>query len=552
MAYLLGPITAVSPSGLTSALSNTTSYLSTTLLSVLQNGQSDFRSFSANSSSVSITAVSTRDNENYPFFDFHFAGSDLNITAGSATDISKHSIYRIGSISKLFTVYTLLVGYGLQHWDNSITNCIPELRAATPPRPYNPIAHTDWNDITIGDLASQSSGIERDYANADLATQSFPWTEAGLPNLPQKVIPTCGAGNPGQSACNRTVWFQGLVERHPVYAPATTPTYSNAAFRLLGYVLEALSTKSFAALVQSVVLQPFDLSDTSAASPPTHGSWVIPNGDSAFFEDVGDETPTAGIYSSSDNLARFGRNILLNKQLSALDTRRWMKPKVHTSSLYFSVGSPWEIWRTHSLGLYSSYVMLIPDYGVAISILTAGSSNAAVITIATELVLQSLIPALEAEIVVQACESMCGIYKTTKANINSSLAIASDANGLFIDSFINNGVDIKNTIENYAASTGSNPITTIRLQATNLQSHSDATLRVAYRALFEKQPPNGTHPRVLDPNATLWSAIDENMYGSISADDLVVSFDSQGYATQIEPRIIRDTLNRADEGHSRH
>ena len=38
-------------------------------------------------------------------------------------------MYRIASISKLLTVYTLLLEIGDKYWDRAITDFIPELRA---------------------------------------------------------------------------------------------------------------------------------------------------------------------------------------------------------------------------------------------------------------------------------------------------------------------------------------------------------------------------------------------------------------------------------------
>ena len=72
------------------------------------------------------------------------------------------SLYRIGSISKLFTVYTLLVNYGWEHWDDSITKYLPELQGAANLEADTSVAHADWSKVTVGDLASQLSGIGRD------------------------------------------------------------------------------------------------------------------------------------------------------------------------------------------------------------------------------------------------------------------------------------------------------------------------------------------------------------------------------------------------------
>ncbi|KAJ2986061.1 hypothetical protein NUW58_g5208 [Xylaria curta] len=562
--FLLGSVYNP-PTGLlaSSVVGSWASRLSGTLNQVLQSGHSSFGDFEANTSSVSITIVSTEDNENVPFFDFHYTSPFLNDSAGSTDHVTKNSIYRIGSISKLITAYTLLVGYGWESWDHTITRYIPELREASSSQASSPIADVDWDKITIGALTSHLSGIGRDYAHGDLASQDFPWMEAGLPELSPRDIPHCGA-NSSLLPCNREEYFQGIVQRHPIFAPQTTPVYSNLGFRILGYVLEAMSGTSYAALIQSKVLEPLALKDTSAKVPPRRGSWVIPTGnESGFHDNYGDETPTAGIYSSSDDLARLGRSVLLNKQLSAIDTRRWMKPSSHTSSPFFSVGSPWEIWRTHSritsgrvvdlytksgsVGQYSSQLMLLPDYGVALSVLAAGSSSGSVITIATEMVLQSLIPILEDITVDQACNGLCGTYESSQPNVNSSIKISSDANGLFLGQWINRGVDIKAVAQAYAKQTGSPPIKYARLQATSLYevSKTPGIRSVAYRVIFDTlNEDHGRLPRILDPGAHQWSATDSIVYGGIGVDDFVVHFDVNGTAVMIEPRVVRDMLRR--------
>ena len=86
-------------------------------------------------------------------------------------------------------------------------------------------------------------------------------------------------------------YFQGLLRRAPVFAPQTTPVYSNTAYRLLGYILGAISGTRFDELLQSSVLRPLNLTTTAYAIPRGEGSWVIPNGESGWYQDTGDETP---------------------------------------------------------------------------------------------------------------------------------------------------------------------------------------------------------------------------------------------------------------------
>ncbi|GFF55231.1 hypothetical protein IFM46972_10215 [Aspergillus udagawae] len=565
--FLLGPIFQP-PSGLLSSpnVRAVTANLSTSLIEATYQGHSSYGDFTANSSSISITALSTQDDQNSPFFDFHFSSPFVNQSAGSTENVTSTSLYRIGSISKLFTVYTLLVNYGWEHWDDSITKYLPELQGAANLDDDTSVAHIDWSKITIGDLASQLSGIGRDYSYGDLANIDVSWSEAGLPSLSPEDVPQCG-GNASMSPCDRNgivlvihisqysyssflflEYFRGLLRRAPVFAPQTTPVYSNTAYRMLGYILEAICGTQFNELLQSSVLRPLNLTTTTSAIPTGEGSWVIPNGESGWYQDTGDETP----------------------QLSPVATRRWMKPSSHTSSLSLSVGSPWEILRTKSqishgrtidlytksgsIGQYNSLLIISPDYGAALSIMAAGPSSAAVVEAASEIVLQSLIPTLENQTLHEACKALCGTYESSDRSKNSSLTVSVDRNGLRVERWINRGVNFQAVIQAYASQTGSPPIKVI-LQATNLgyspnsQGNDVRSRRVAYRAIFEKDTnePTGQH-RIMDQSAGLWSSVDTPMYGEIAIDEFVVHLGHSGIAFAIEPRVMRDMLYKVDGG----
>ena len=47
-------------------------------------------------------------------FDFDFTGPSLNASAGGTARVSVESVFRIGSISKLFTMYAFILHKGLK------------------------------------------------------------------------------------------------------------------------------------------------------------------------------------------------------------------------------------------------------------------------------------------------------------------------------------------------------------------------------------------------------------------------------------------------------
>lgn len=141
------------------AISNITN----SLREAIYTGTSRFGSFDSSTTSFSLTAVSQLDSS--PIIDFHHTSGSLNVSAGSTSKVTGDSVYRIGSISKLFTVYALLLNNGTKYWNRPVTDFVPELRKAVPSSPYKYLSVIDavqWDQVTVGALASQLSGIGRD------------------------------------------------------------------------------------------------------------------------------------------------------------------------------------------------------------------------------------------------------------------------------------------------------------------------------------------------------------------------------------------------------
>jgi hypothetical protein len=82
-------------------------------------------------------------------FEYYHHGE--NLTNSSATTIDGDTVYRIGSVSKLFSVYMLLVEAGDQIFAEPLSKYLPELRGKV-----------TWQDVTIGAVAAHLSGIEDD------------------------------------------------------------------------------------------------------------------------------------------------------------------------------------------------------------------------------------------------------------------------------------------------------------------------------------------------------------------------------------------------------
>ncbi len=84
-------------------------------------------------------------------------------------------------------------------------------------------------------------------------------------------------------------YFSGLIQRHPVFPSYSKAMYSNAAYRILAYVLEEITGKSYDEVVTNDVFQPLGMKHSSSLPPSRKGAGVIPDGDAGFSRIYGDE-----------------------------------------------------------------------------------------------------------------------------------------------------------------------------------------------------------------------------------------------------------------------
>jgi len=126
----------------------------------IANGDGRFGPITPNTTSFSLALFAGSDYVTGPddlpfFYDYHHAASDLD-----NGHLGKDSVFALGDLTQLFTVYTQLAALGDELWSHSILDYIPELRnvsAAT----ADPIGQVMWEDLTLGALAGQMSGIAR-------------------------------------------------------------------------------------------------------------------------------------------------------------------------------------------------------------------------------------------------------------------------------------------------------------------------------------------------------------------------------------------------------
>jgi hypothetical protein len=241
-----------------------------------------------------------------------------------------------------------------------------------------------------------------------------------------------------------------LSKKNPVFTPYQSPAYSNVAFQLLGYAIESITGDTFPNVLKTKVFGPLNMTHSSY-SKPADSLGVIPfvSEDLWWNVSMGDLTPAGAMYASPNDLARFGRAILSHQLLTPTQTNRWLKPLTHTSDLSASVGAPWEIQRytlptssyrtvdlytkSGGLGLYTTYLIVIPDYDVGFTLNVAGSLGA--ISPLADLMTETLLPALEETARLQADDAFAGTYVSADGNYTFTLSTNPDAPGLLVSNF---------------------------------------------------------------------------------------------------------------------
>jgi CubicO group peptidase (beta-lactamase class C family) len=119
---------------------------------IINGTATDWGPIGLENSSFSV-GVFAANEEGYLFEHHHLApGHAASLTGG---ELNADTIYRIASVTKLLTVYTILTQLGTRYWEEPVTKFVPELANALE-------SDVRWSEITLGALAAQLSGVARD------------------------------------------------------------------------------------------------------------------------------------------------------------------------------------------------------------------------------------------------------------------------------------------------------------------------------------------------------------------------------------------------------
>jgi CubicO group peptidase (beta-lactamase class C family)/D-alanyl-D-alanine dipeptidase len=153
------------------------------------------------------------------------------VDADGRKPATAHTVYRVGSISKLFTDLCVmrLVAQGKLELDEDVSKYLPNFG------PQNPFDVP----VTLRQLMSHQSGLVREPPVGHYFDDTSPTLAKTIASLNQTAL---------------------------IYKPGTRTKYSNAAVSVAGYVVERQMGESFETHVQRVLLAPLDMAASSFRS----------------------------------------------------------------------------------------------------------------------------------------------------------------------------------------------------------------------------------------------------------------------------------------------
>lgn len=125
-------------------------------------GSEDYGAITPNTTSFSVVLFSGANTGSGDsiFYEYHYTAP----AAASNAKVTSDSVFALGSLTQLFTVYAWLAEMGLETWRDPITKYLPELKSAC----GGSNSSVAWETVTIEALAGHIAGIARDSSVCEL------------------------------------------------------------------------------------------------------------------------------------------------------------------------------------------------------------------------------------------------------------------------------------------------------------------------------------------------------------------------------------------------
>ncbi|TFK51121.1 beta-lactamase/transpeptidase-like protein [Heliocybe sulcata] len=278
-----------------------------------------------------------------PIFEHSYGFLKANVTEPAwRGTVDSDSIYRIVSISKLFTTMETLVlrEKGLLQLDDPVTAYVPGFS-------YRQTDYGDEGPVTIRALLTHMAGIGGNLPPGDMLDWPHSLDGGGSPPYNGLPFPSTDSVLKSQA---------GLPLTHPPY---TLPVYSNTGFSILGMVNLAAANRSseyignvstIEELMKRDVFDPLGMNSTGFLASTLGvdrvaiSSYAPTDADYDFRSSM---NPSGGVFSTLSDLMNAMR-MLLNPEknpsiLSSYTIREWMRPLFAWYDDTTEFGMLWEI-----------------------------------------------------------------------------------------------------------------------------------------------------------------------------------------------------------------
>lgn len=273
----------------------------------------------------------------------------------SPRPVSRETRFHIASVTKLLTVTAVLqqVQAGQLELDDTIGRWIPEY-----PEPYR-------STVRVRHLLTHTSGIELDE----------------IPDYLSAIRLARGANDLLRAQ------LRYIAGRPPQFTPGTEYDYTSEGIDLLAAILERVTGRAWTHVVRERVLVPAGMERTRFAVPRNEGEWAL--GRTSLAPDLQTTIPgalrpaldvlpliakpSAGVWSTSEELHRFARALLEHRLLDPAWTDSLLTPKLGAGELprygvrsWVGLGAQGEdLWGTRTVG----HGGVVPGYSAAIEYL---------------------------------------------------------------------------------------------------------------------------------------------------------------------------------------
>jgi len=273
------------------------------------------------------------------------------------------------------------------------------------------------------------------------------------------------------------------------------------------------------------------------------------------------------MYASSADITRLNKAILSSELLPPAMTRRWLRPVTFTSDPMAALGTPWGIRRINMghpylwtygyqkagrIGDYSALIIILPDYGVGFTLLTAGNMPGNMNFDFADVIGATLLPAIHNVSREQARENFAGNYEFGNVTaLNSSMVITVDNDpGLKVERWISNGTDMATVAILLQLSTRGPVNPRIRLYPAGLETvkeDGEVKKRIAFKATFEDADSPARENRLFSTDCATWLSASSNLWAARTLDEIVFEVGEDGKAVAVDPVALRALLGRVDE-----